>query len=108
MNGAAHISGIQVMLMENERREKLAKYFESFCDKYSGVEAVFGSNRAEITNGFLDETKEYDNLHEAVMNWEPNQALHITLEGKYILGQVKPFNECSNKIFDISALKYFN
>lgn len=108
MKGSAHISGIQVMLMENERREKLAKYFESFCNKYSGVEAVFGSNRAEITNGFLDETKEYDNLREAVMNWEQNQAMHITLEGKYILGQVKPFNECSNKIFDISALKYFN
>lgn len=102
------ISSLQVMLTEQNAREKIYENFKKFCDKYESVEGVFARNGQEITNGFLDETKEYESLYDAAMNWTPNESLHITQDGKYILGEVKTFNECQNKIFDISLLKYFN
>lgn len=99
-------SNIQLLIEEANRRTKLGDFFEEMSNKYESIEGVFDSNTKEVLKGFMVEGKEYGTIREACNAWEKNQVLHITNEGKYILGEIKPFNECQGKIFDIAILKY--
>lgn len=99
-------SAIQNSIDEIEFRAKLADMFENWYNKYSSVEGVFDRGCKEITTGYLMETKSFDSLREACFAWDQSQLLHITEQGKFILGTPKVLSECEGATFDIERLTY--
>ena len=104
-------STIQQQIEINELKGKLANAIETFIDKYTVDDIVFGlvnGTPQEVIKGYLVEMQEYSTLKEAIQNMKVTQCIRFN-ENKFYVGDFKTqLNECNMNapVFDIELLQF--
>ncbi len=104
-------SYIQIQLEFIQSKGMLEKDIKSILEKYDVKDTVFGivnNKTQELSHGYMIESQRFDNLSDAVREMNQGQALRISNNSSFILGNVyEHLSDCpeSEHIFNIEFLE---